>query len=628
MKENEILYGLHIGEHGFEPEQIIREIEENCIARGMNFVTIRTPKRTPVEPAHFLRWAEYLAKHRIYFIFLYTIQFAPWGQDSQFTASLVREMKEIAGEYFLGDMLGELGSVFCCKMPGYFVKGHAPMPPQGLDDMQAAKDNYVSAVREYMEIERSLGMDEIGVAVVEATTLSCYNIEAGAGLAIAELMGQDPEPTIAATRGVARATAAPLWGTYIAHEWYAGHYHDDVLKRKRLELEYKLSYMNGTRILCHESGDDVISAYGREYPRESEISTECRTFIDRFGAFIKEDQRPAGMPVTRVAFLQGNLDAWAGSGCNSICTGSSVWSQFKGREWGYAAPEWSWNVLDEIGKKRRWWEFDSYAACGRDHSALPPYGIYDIIPATSCAEVMAQYDTLIFCGWNSMTEEQLKNLERFVEQGGTLLAGAAHLNTSTKRAGERTFVRDGDLTRLFGCRLSGKTFSFGGGVKFRADSYVEHMLYPRSLDSYCDPLFSSGYADYAEVELCGGRAVATLEDSFHFYDQPGQCALIENKLGKGTAILMTTVDYPGHNAVYPMYRFLVKELMRAGVVSADVRVAGPDTLRYTVWENGSVYLLNTDFDNPITVTLEAYGREERISLEPLALCRVETARPS
>ncbi len=624
MPNQEILYGLHIGEHGFEPEQIEREIKENCIDRGMNFVTIRTPKRTPVAPEHFLRWAKYLAENKVYFIFLYTIQFAPWGEKSQFTPELVREMKEIAGEYFLGDMLGELGSVFCGKMPGYFVKGHAPMPPQELTDMQMAKDNYIKAVSEYMEIERELGMDEIGVAVVEATTLSCYNLEAGTTLPIAELMGQDPEPTVAATRGAAKAYATSRWGTYIAHEWYAGHYHDDALKRKRVELEYKHAYMNGTGILCHESGDDVISAYGREYSPESEISTECRNFINEFGAFIKKDDRPDGMPVAKVAFLMGNLDSWLGSGRNSICTGSSVWSQFSGKAFGHNAPEWSWNVLDEIGKKRRWWEFDSYACDGKDHSALPPYGSYDILPASAPAEVLCGYDTLILCGWNTMTEELLCRLERFVEEGGTLLAGAAHLNINSLREGEYQPVRGGDLSRLFGCRITAPAITFGGGMKFRADSAVPGMRYPRSLDSYCDPLFSAGFVEYANVTLAGGVVVATAEDSFHFYDQPGFPTVIENSLGKGRAILLTALSYPGDPAVYPLYRFLVKELLRCGTEQASVRVLGPDTLRYTVYPNGTVYLLNTDFDLPITAEVEAGGTVTRLTLPALGLRRLDT----
>ncbi|MBR7116861.1 MAG: hypothetical protein IKC87_04040 [Clostridia bacterium] len=44
MKEN-MLYGVHIGEHSFEPDKIIEEINERVIKPGYNFVTIRTRAR-------------------------------------------------------------------------------------------------------------------------------------------------------------------------------------------------------------------------------------------------------------------------------------------------------------------------------------------------------------------------------------------------------------------------------------------------------------------------------------------------------------------------------------------------------------------------------------------------------
>lgn len=617
-----ILYGANIGEHGFEPAQIIEEIDR-CLERGMNFVCLRPPKNTLIPHDYFRTWAKYLSERHVYFIFLYTIQFAPEGHDSILTPELVSEMREIAGEYYLGDMLGELGSVFCCKMPGYFIKGHAPMPPQDLDDMQTAKDNYIKAVSAYMDIERRLGLDKIGVSALEASTLSSYNLEAGTNLPFIEIMGTDPELSVAAVRGAAEAYGINFWGTYVAHEWYAGHYHADALKRKRLEIEYKFAYMNGTHVLLHESGDDVLSAHGREYPADSIPSTECREFIDSFCKFVRADDRPAGNPVVKVAFMQGNLDSWVGTGRQSLCTGSFAWSQFNGREWGYDEPEWAWNLLDEIGKKRKWWEFDSYACDGRDLSSLPPYGIYDIIPASSSTEVMAKYDTIIYCGWNTMTEDQLTRLEAYVEQGGTLLMTAAHLNTSSKRKAEFSPVRSGDLSRLFGVKLSGKTFASGVGMKFRTDSMVDGVLYPRSLNSYNDPLFSLGYVDYAETELCGAVPVATLEDSFHFVDQPGQPTILENKLGKGVAILMTTVNYPGKNSVYPLYRFLVKELMRAGNESASVKLAAPDAVRYTVYPDGSVYLLNLDYDSTLPAEIITKYGSQKFELAPLELKHIK-----
>lgn len=619
VDSKKILYGAHLGEHGNSKEQLTHDIKACCVDRGMNFVTIRTPRGKLVEPELFLQWAKYLAENKVYFIFLYTIQHAPEDRISQFTPELVAQIKEIAGEYFLGDMLGELGSVLCGKLPGYFIKGHAPMPPQNVANMQVAKDNYLNAVRKYVDIERSLGLDKIGVAVVESSLLISRDMEGGVTIPFEELMGRDPELCIAAIRGAARTYHAPYWGSYFAHEWYGGHYHDDMLKRKRLELEYKYAYMSGSGVLCHESGDEEIRAHGRIYDRDSEISTECRNFINNFGQFLNEDDRPKGQPITKVAFMYGNLDCWRGGGGGTFC-----WSQFEGKQWAYNEPEWSWRILDEIGKKYKWGSSYSYACHGKDHSGQPAYGCYDIVPTEASAELLSQYDTIIYSGWNTMTEEQLEKLEKFVENGGTLLMCAAHLNTETRRDGEFIPIRGGDVTRLFGCKMTGNILSYGYGMKFRTDSMVPGFLYPRSLNSRVDPSMANGYVDYAEVELCGGTVVATIEDSFHFCDQPGVPSIIENKLGKGVAILLNNVNYPGRDSSFPLYRFMVRELLRVSVTNAKIRVVGPETLRYNVYNDGTVYLLNTDYDCAFTAEIIAEGYHRRVDLAPLELKNIKT----
>jgi len=161
------------------------------------------------------------------------------------------------------------------------------------------------------------------------------------------------------------------------------------------------------------------------------------------------------------------------------------------------------------------------------------------------------------------------------------------------------------------------------GMKFRAESMVDGVIYPRALNSYNDPLFSLGYVDYAETELCGATAVATLEDSFRLFDQPGQPTIIENRLGRGVAILMTTVNYPGKNSVYPLYRFLVKELMRAGNERAEVKVSAPDAIRYTVYPDGSVYLLNLDYDSTLPAEVITKNGSQKFELAPLELRHIK-----
>lgn len=616
---NRVLFGAHIGEHGVDKEQILHDIKVCCVDRGMNFVIIRTPRNKAVEPEFFLEWAQYLKDNKVYFMFLYTIQHAPADRISQFTPELVTKIREIAGEYFLGDMLGELGCVFCGKLPGYYVPGHPPMPPQNVADMQEGKDNYLKAVHNFVDIEKSLGMDKVGIAVVEHSALISRNMEAGVTVPFEELMGWDPEPCIAAARGAARAYDSPYWGAYFAHEWYAGFYHTDELKQKRLELEYRYAYMSGAGALCHESGDERIRAYGRDLERDSEVSTKCRNFINSFADYLKNDEKPAGQPVTKVAFMYGNLDCWRGASFGCFC-----WSQFEGEQWGYNEPEWSWKILQEIGKKYKWSESNSFACHGKDHSGQAPYGNYDIIPTEASVELMKQYDTIIYAGWNTMTEEQMEKLEAFVESGGTLLMSAAHLNTETRRDGDFLPIRGGDVSRLFGCKLTGGTLSNNYGMKFRTDSMVDGFLYPWSLNSFSDPQMANGFVDYGLMEVCGGTVVATIEDSFHFLDKPGVPAVIENRLGKGVAILMGNVNYPGRDASYPLFKFMVRELLRVGVSKAKVRVVGPDALRYSVYPDGTVYLLNTDYDCTFIAEIIGDGYHEKVELAPMEIKNIKT----
>ena len=43
MQERDfVVSGIHIGEHSFEPENVIAEIKERCVDNGLDFVTIRT----------------------------------------------------------------------------------------------------------------------------------------------------------------------------------------------------------------------------------------------------------------------------------------------------------------------------------------------------------------------------------------------------------------------------------------------------------------------------------------------------------------------------------------------------------------------------------------------------------
>ncbi|MBO5879671.1 MAG: hypothetical protein J6Q68_03895 [Clostridia bacterium] len=617
IDSKKVLYGAHIGEHGYELDALTDEIKRLCIARGMNFVTIRVPRVSePIPEKYLIDWAKFCADNKIYFIYLYTLQhalhFKGTDRKSFLTRETVAEIKRVAGEYYMGDMLGELGSVWVGKLPGYYVEGHPPMLKQDAEDMETAKGYFKSAVQDYLKIERELGIDK--VCVVESSMIVTYGLEAGIDFALAELMPRDPERMIGIFRGTMKSFDTGIWGAYFAHEWYAGRFHDDMIKRKRLELEYKMAYMNGAGVLCHESGDEIVNAYGRRYEYDSDVCRECRDFIRDFADYLNSDNRPTAQPITKFAFVQGNLDSQRGGG-----GGCFAWGQYDRKDWGYNEPEWSWRITDEVNRKAKWSDPYAYECYGENLTGQVPYGTYDIIPATADASAMSSYDTLVYTGWNTMTESQLSSLEKFVESGGTLLINAAHLNTETRRNGSFTPIESEISERLFGCKFTGNVLSYNYGVKFRNESYISGFKYPTSLSNAVDPNFSEGYIDYAEVQLTDAKLIASIEDSFRYVDKPGTPAIIENKYGKGQVILMLNACYPGRNSVYPLYSLIVRELMLSGVREANVRVVGPDTLRYSVFDDGSVYLLNTDYDTEYAVEVHSKDKKARVTLAPLEL---------
>ena len=611
-EKDNVLFGFHVGEHGFDKDGVMAELREYA-ERGINFITIRPPNKRMVEESYYLEWAKFMAEHKMYFIFLYAIQYPPEGMRAHFTPETVSKIKEIAGEYFLGDMLGETGSSYACKLPGYYGTGRQIMPLQDAENMQAAKDAYLDTVKGFVDTARWLELPHI--SSVEATMLNNYNIEVGVDMPFCEMPCANPEAIIPALRGAARAAKSPLWGTYIAHEWYAGMRHFDTLKKKRFEMCYKYCYLMGSEVFCLESGISKIQSYGVDLPEDNEIARANSEVVYRLAKKMLADERPKGGPRARVAFVQGNLDSYSGS-----WGGGYAWSQFK-EDWAYGDAEHAWKILKEINKKRDWFEPDSYERAGIDVSAGVCEGSYDILPATASLEAMQRYETLIFVGWNTMTAELYEKLVAYVKNGGKLLIGAAHMSTDPKRGAAPAYLNGGDYSELLGCILTGKTHCSGFGHRFISESGVKGMHYPFPNLKPADPIYSCGNVNYAEVEMQGGTVCATLADSFWPEERPMPPTVIEHALGKGRVIFLTATDYAGKEALYPLYRLLVRELLRA--TGEDPRVQVCSEVRYAFYGEDVVYLLNTSYDMPSVAVIEPLSKHpETLTLAPMELRKI------
>ena len=602
------LNGIRIGEYNLDVDNVINEIREKCIEGRKNYVEIAVYRNEKIEPEKFISWAKFMAENDIYFHFACSRNL---DYDLPFTKETVAEMKKVAGEHFLGLTVPELGNIFGCSGYGYTGKQFH----HSYEKMSEGANGFIDLLHQRMDRLRFFPDTE--VSVIEQTNLISYVPMAGPGMLMLETMCGDVEEMTPLVRGTSRAAGDKGYIAYVAHEWYGGVRNEDELKKKRLRMTFNYSYMNGAAGVILESGSRCIDSHGLKEDFDGELPKFYRKTLDEFSDFIENDKRPEGYPEVKVAFVQGNLD-----GYSNFKAGSYIYNNVTDKDWGYGDPEFTYKILSEIGTKRRWSDVNNFGE--RDYSGACGYGNYDMINiGVVSKEALSAYDYLIFTGYNAMTEEIYDKLLAYVRGGGRLFMCAAHLNTSEKRNGEISLIKDGDLSDLFGCKLDANgAYISNAGVKF-FESQCEDIIYPYDKGPY-DPIFSAGYAKYAKAELTGALPMATLSDTFSAAKTP-DCgiALTENKLGDGYAILLTSLDYPGAGQTYELYRGVVRELLSASHRNANVKVFANDKVRFAVYGESDVYLLNTDFDVSGVAIIEKNGEKTEVSLAP---CEIKHIR--
>lgn len=586
--------GVEIGEHDQDYENIINHLKTNFDIRRIDFVLMYM---SPVDIREELwyEWAEFFKENDIHFAFLYTQQRgAPKGKVSHFTKEIVARIKEIAGGYFIGDMIGETGGLASWQ-EGYYEDVGMPKPQ--FADMEEAKKYYIDHVKSVVDIDR--GFEVPAVLAVEATTFSRYNFEAGVDYTFIEMLCGNPEIIFASARGAVKAYGREWWGCHIAPEWYGGLRNEDPLKYKRSRLAYYYAFLSGAKYVYPESGHLKIESYGDVYTDESEFCRSYRESWDDFADFVHLHKRPKGGPKVSLGFVQGNLDSWTGWG------GATVWNQFNKKEWVYGAAENSWEHLNRVFEGEKWHVPTVYGE--QDATNSVPYGQYDIVPAEAPLEVLSQYECLVFTGWNTMTDEIYDKFKKYVYNGGKLFMSLAHLNMNSARDGEMRMVKNGDYSDLFGCVVSGEGRELNWGVKFIEDSGIPGYKYPYTKNGMCDPICNAGTIKCPEVELTGGKAVAILSDKFRKWRENSPVLMVENAYGKGFASLITSWDYPGSAGLGKFVQVLLRAVVSGEQEAADIKVFGSDKIFYAVYplKDGQyrIYLLNTDYNVPNKVKL-------------------------
>ena len=604
-----MLTGINLVDYGFDPDTFLPLVKRFKVGENyggvFKYISVRLDQKMPtIEQLY--EWAQYFKDNKVYFKIVGNHPRV--GKPvSKLTKEQFAKIKEIAGEYFAGEGLGEFGGWYSSKAKGYESCRGSDNPVQGIKTCDEAVETYKRQIGKIVSLIKE--NDAGPILSTQAVAFLPYDFETGVEEGLVEVAPRNMEQIMAFGRGAHRAYKKEALGAWLAHEFYGGYHQFDPLKEKRFTSEYYSLYLGGYDYVCLESGfREIHSHVDKMIPEGEALPAAYLKEATDFANFCNKDIRPGkNGPITKVAFVQGNLDGFA------YGNSSSLWGQYYDKKWGFAAPEFSYRILDEVYRSCEWNDSKNFG--DYDFSQAPGYGQYDVIPATCPLDVMKQYEWVIFCGWNTMTPELLETYKQYVKEGGKLFITAAHLRDSVDRAEKGNFV--GGLEEFLGVKLSNAVYNSNDGYKFVQYSTIDGMMYPGTKTLMCDHAWSAGYTDYVNVKATTATPTCFLSDTFgrpktkegdsfeadmdavEITDMSLVPVLTENKYGDGYVMFMANSEYPGAPEVYPLYKMVVKQILSASHRTADVKVIGSDKLRFSVYDNGDsykVYIFNSDFN--------------------------------
>jgi hypothetical protein len=566
-----VLTGIDLGTVTPENGEIDRLLED-MVRRDMGRYVLFRTELHHADEADWRRWFEFCRAHGMVFS-LYEIQRDPLiylqtpMNDRVSIETKIELAQRYGGECFLGVHHHE------CSNLAYGWGEAEPLELRRSRSMKDASEAFVRRMRDEYDFDNAPRIHG------EAAPLFQYNYEAGVDICMAETQTGNTTYLLAAARGAAAAYGKERWGVHVAC-----HLH----KQPQNEtdgiiwgLNLCLGYLHGARIVYDEEAlyvmfHGVHQSYFDALTRDRQ---ERMIAFQRFAA--QHPQR--GTSRVRFGLLQGNHACITG-GLNVGETPVKVWGGLgpESESWGYGPSENGWRLADvflpgvflapipvDRSRMRRW-------------MSGTPHGPCDVLPAKTALEVLENYACLFLWDWNSMTPEIYRELEAYVEDGGTLFLGLPQLSTHVHREflgnmEDLALLRDGDFSDFLGFRVRGK------GASVREIEY--------SGQRYCiqneakEPEITS-----ADLEVTAADVTILAECD------GGRPALLSRRRGRGEVVTLGLWNYPGSEALLDFTRAVVQSLARAH--QGDIVVEGKESIHWACYEDEgkrTLYLVDTDW---------------------------------
>lgn len=275
--------------------------------------------------------------------------------------------------------------------------------PQGIKDMEQGAKTLV----ENFKYSRGESTRHTG-----PSTLFRYLFQAGYDWLGAEQMYGPEETIMSSLRGASKAYGKKDYGSLHAMQWGSFPF-TDPKHSLRHYMSMVVAYMHGS---SHINTEEALWIDEFANDRFSPSGKEHLVAQHKIMDFIETHSRRGSLNPA-IAVIQGRNDAWKSFGRGS------VWSQ-KGEKWAFN------KACESFDLVKVFYPENDLNSCGPGGwFTSTPYGPIDLLPIEATQELMNNYKVMIFLGWNTYNSEDFARLKDFVQQGGTLLLTAAHINS-------------------------------------------------------------------------------------------------------------------------------------------------------------------------------------------------------
>ncbi|MEI6168264.1 MAG: beta-galactosidase trimerization domain-containing protein [bacterium] len=525
-----------------------------------NYVLLR-PEGSLIHAVDLDEWVRIFTQKGIHFSYLF--------DEMEGT----RRLQEKAGPLFLGHFSHEIS-----HCPHQYASGQIRNENQ--PTMRTAHENYMRYARWLVRYIKQAS-PQTQVTVGESQLLAALNYQAGVDRVL-------PQVNWGVHNGILLAEARGANGTF-KKEGFGVHFAGGCLNfppslatERLYQVSLHTCYLHGVKHLYDEESALAMIHGIRPYSKHSRFCRGRRALLARYNRFLSQHGDP-GTPEVPLAMMTGRYEFPFPTSFPKIGE-QKVWQNFGGTDaaWHPSDPEAGWKLLRVLLPGALIPDFPAESEDVRLWHSGTPLGQFDIISSTSPAQSWRKYRTIIFPGWNSMEAPLYRKLLTFVKSGGTLLMTAPQLSTRVDREYLREmahpeWIFGGEVQELFGVKLLKQ-----GGFAQEVRGDEDNILLPKLIRL-------SAKINNTRLKLAGAQVLAR--------DQRGQPVLVENRVGKGVARLLTLQAFPGSPGLQPLMAELCKSLATEARGKIWVEDPSTDVAWYLFRKEGHqhLWLLNTDW---------------------------------